>query len=453
MIHNNLLRLTEILHTSESIKDHVDEVYQLRLALDEHLTDEEKLNFNFKIKSCIQQEARKAFHSNSSFGAILAATGVGKSKIAVDEIYDIFKLAKSREEWEWPNILIVVPTEKLRDSNWPDELDKWGFENINDHIQLTCYASLKNYRDQKFDLVVFDEGHNVTENNFEPFMKENIVNSCMWLSATKPNSVKILMLEKYGIKPVYKITLDEATKLGIVAPYDITIVTTTLDNITKNIQGGSKKKPFLTTEKGKYTYLSASAFSRPNKFGFINRMRFIYDLRSKTEAAKYILENIIPKDLKTLIFCGGIEQAIELCDRRYFSKPTLNKKDKDNPVKVERYNRIISQYEGDKAFNDLSNDIISRMSCVDAINEGHNIVGMDVGFIVQLNGNELDLIQRIGRFIRYRPGHRGKIIILCVEGTVDKDWVNKAIKNLNKSNITFVELSRLKMGIETISFD
>ena len=72
------------------------------------------------------------------------------------------------------------------------------------------------------------------------------------------------------------------------------------------------------------------------------------------------------------------------------------------------------------------------------MNEGQNIPNLDNAVIVQLNSNELSTIQRIGRCIRYRPGHEATIYILSVVQTQDEKWVKKALENFDTNNIEYV---------------
>lgn len=455
--HNQLLRLSVILNSDDTIQNHADEIFKINEEIRDIVTDEEKAIISSRIKSKVQKEAEQAFYANNNWGAVLAATGSGKSKIAIDIAIDTVRKAGDKAR-----ILISVPTEKLRDVNWLDEFTKWDASYIWEHnVERCCYASLNKYEGETFDLVILDEGHNITENN-ALFFKQNTVKSCLLLTATKPrDNIKIGILTSLKILPVYELGLDESVKLGLVAPYDITVVTMFLDTTDKYIKAGNKKNTFYNTEKAQYNYLSSSVLAAPSKEGFLRRMRFIYDLRSKTEAAKLILEHVIPKELKTLIFCGSKKQAIQVCERRFFSKPTYTKKKGSvlTPAVIERevqkmkeYTEVLAHWEGDAAYNDFKEGKINRMSCVNALNEGENIEGLDVAFIVQLNSNDLHLIQRIGRTVRYRPGHIAKIIILCVIDTVEKDWVSKATEKLNCSNIRYIELSHLRMGIEKIIF-
>ena len=80
-------------------------------------------------------------------------------------------------------------------------------------------------------------------------------------------------------------------------------------------------------------------------------------------------------------------------------------------------------------------DQINYLGAVQALNEGEHIPDMDQILIVQINSRELNLIQRIGRTIRFRENHTAKIIILVASGTADEKWYRSATSNLNKSRI------------------
>lgn len=439
----------------KSIKTIANEIEVALKASEGRISNEIRTGFSNAIKTRVQNEAYEALSEANDWGCVFMATGSGKSKIAVDKIVNP-KIKRA---------LIVVPTERLRDTGWMEEFHKWHqmdiWENV---VERSCYASLNKYEGEHFDIVILDEGHNITENNSE-FFKKNKVDRCIVLTATRPRDLtKIHILKSLNLNPIYELSLDEAVKLGIVAPYDITVVTLTLDDKEKYITAGRKDKPFMNTEKAQYGYLSKRLEAMPNSMGFINRMQFIYSLRSKTEAARWLLENALPEDLKTLIFCGSKSQANTLSPFRYYSRPSPPKKLKEDKkytekqllkynTALQKYREDLAIYQGDKSLNKFINNEIPRLACCDALNEGHNISDMDIAFIVQLDSNPQNFIQRIGRTLRFRPGHRGKIIILCVEDSIDKDWVKKATASLDAANISYVELSRLKMGIEKLLFD
>lgn len=425
-----------------------------------------------EAKDKVQKEARAAYKASGYWGSWYMATGSGKTKPAIDEANEIVDSYRDSPTsfLRQPKILISVPTEKLRDEGWRDEFIKWTGGTIvwNNFVEKTCYASLHTYENEVFDMVILDEGHHITEANSD-FFRKNTVRRCLLMTATKPtNHIKIDILKELKLyNPCYTLSLDKAVELGIVAPYEITIVHMALGVTDKYIKveyldkKTKQKKFWMQTETERYNYLTRMVENSENPMAKINRMHFIRDLKSKTIVAQLLLENVIPPELRTLIFCGSKSQADTICEYRFYSKPSKPKyPDKPTPRRIETFNKKayeykvqISQYQSDTSLKLFQQQLINQLSCVEALNEGQNLEMLNVGFIVQLNAQAKDLIQRMGRLLRIRDGHRGKIIILCVDNTVDEEWINKATMSLDKNNIKHVQLQKLRTLEETISFD
>ena len=75
------------------------------------------------------------------------ATGVGKSKAAID----IATLAS-------PARILLIVAEIAHKENWKKEFEKWN-SGLWSRVTVECYASLKNYRDTEWDMIILDEGH------------------------------------------------------------------------------------------------------------------------------------------------------------------------------------------------------------------------------------------------------------------------------------------------------
>ena len=116
----------------------------------------------------------------------------------------------------------------------------------------------------------------------------------------------------------------------------------------------------------------------------LKRMRLLYNSINKTKFAKFLLESFIPKEERTIIFCGSIEQAEKICTNTFHSKVN------------------------DIAYNLFKQEKINSLSCVDAINEGDNISNLDNAIITKIKSKDLTLLQQIGRIIRFRPKHIAK---------------------------------------------
>lgn len=368
------------------------------------------------IRSKVQRMAVKSIEDNGGRGLLAMATGSGKSKIPI-------MYAKKKKN-KVKTIVLLVPTERLRDEGWHEEFIKWDALDIWTNVIRLCYASASKVKGLDVDLVIMDECHNVTELN-ATFFQKNKVRDVIALTATVPkNLLKQLLLGGINLKVTYELSLDEAVKMGFVAPYRITIGYTQLDNVNKTIKAGNKENPFYQTELANYNYLSNQLIkmdfhgqtnSARYKAFLLKRMRAIYSLESKTNIAKMALGQL-DQDDRTLVFCGTVEQAEKISEYTYHSK---NKKQ--------------SKVNLDKFINKEINEI----SCVKRLNEGENLPDLDKAIIVQLNSQEKDLVQRIGRLIRYRPGHMAHILILVAKDTQDEVWLSSALENIDKSIIDF----------------
>lgn len=362
-------------------------------------------------KSLIQKEALQKWLNNKFIGTLAIATGVGKTKIAIDALNLLYT--------EDCRCLLVVPTENLRDKNWKEECEKWDSMKVYSRLARECYVNLSKIKGQKFDLVILDEAHCITENNSE-FFKNNQISRVLALTATPPKDrVKFNLLN--SIAPIiFEYTLENGIKDGIITPFKIKVVDLVLDNKDKYVKAGSKAKPFLQTEEAQYSYLdklvTKSYFTErkdATKFALLARMRFIYNIKSKTKLAQYIIDNYM-KDERSLIFAGRIEQAEELCKETYHSKTN---------------DTNLSKFQEQK---------IQKLSCVQALNQGINIPNVDSAIITQLKSKDHHVIQQIGRVVRWREDHIANIWVLRLLNTVDEDWVNAALAGFDPSLIEYI---------------
>lgn len=346
----------------------------------------------------------------SNKGTLAIATGVGKSKIFIDACKHLIKVNPNA------TIALIVPTEKLRDENWKAEFIKWADIELYNKIERFCYASI-NKVTKVFDFVGADEVHNITELNSK-FFELNRNSSIMGLTATPPeDEIKSNLLKIYA-PVVFEYTLQEAVIDELVVPFNIKIIELPLDDKDKYIEVKTKSLQFKTTEKAYYDFLNKqinqaryAKNKQLEKFRILNRMRFLYNLKSKTELAKKLIAKL--EDKRLLIFCGTIAQAEELCKHSYHSQ------------------------KGDVDYLNFIHGEIKHLSCVRALNEGMNIPDLDAALIVQGSSKKREIIQRMGRAVRWREGHTAEIYIINSMGTQDVTWTQKALEGFTP-NIEYI---------------
>jgi superfamily II DNA or RNA helicase len=354
-----------------------------------------------EAKDRIQNEAVDIW-SLTRKGRFQMCTGSGKSRAAI--------LAAIKNGFT--NICIIVPTENLRDSNWPNELRQWSYSGS---VDIICYASASKVENKAYQMVILDEIHRLTTLSLT-FFSNNVCESILGLTATMPEDPEKLEMINQIAPCVYSYSLEQGIADGVVSPFKINVLDHMLDASEKYIEAGSAAKRFYSTEVAHYAYLSKlyrnhlyCGNHQVAKVWAQKRMRMLYNLKSKTDLAIKLLDKGLLHSERSLIFCGSIEQADLVCTHSYHSQST-----EDNLSK-------------------LKNKEISRLSCIKKLNEGENIPDMDSCLVLQCNSKELDLIQRIGRVVRWRPGHIADVWIVRTLNTQDEVWVDKALANFDRA--------------------
>jgi len=359
-------------------------------------------------KNEIQKKIVNSMLNSKGNGIIAAATGVGKTKCGIDYLKKI----------EFKKALWVVPTEILRDVTVKNEFTKWRAKTIFKKVETQCYANLKNINGKEYDVVILDEGHNLTENNSK-FFYRNKIGRAFILTATIPHEdEKIDIINDLNFRILYEIDLDFAVDNGLVSAYSVIVHEIPLDT-SKNFKVEVKDKSWYTSESQQYDYLTRKIEDEKdlegfaNKFLYFNRMRFIQNLPSKTRFAQKIIEKI-PDDKRCLIFCGSISQAETVCKNYYHSKSSK------------------------KHYNLFNEKKINKLAVVNALNEGHNMTDVTSAIMVQVNSNRRNYVQRQGRAIRWRKGHKSHIHIISSYETVDSRWVEKSLSAVDPKTIKYI---------------
>lgn len=410
-------------------------------------------------KDALQREAHFLW-ANSGKGTIAATTGSGKSRIPLLEIENMYTTG----QLTGVDILLCCPTENLRDDNWPAEFRNWNLEEVmQKHVKRVCYASLSNEKGARYKFIILDEIHWLTSNNSLPFAQN--VNGLVWinsnvfcdrimgLTATFPDPkrepFKYSLIQK--ICPiVFEYSLVSAVNDGILPDFELHVLLCSLNNTNKTIPGGTKAKPFKTTEQAHYNYLtklkdkalmeSRETFTKLGDAAMTgadttelsnkaNKMqswaetctfrvaRFLANLPTKTTLGKQLLE-VKCKNLKTIVFCGGIEQSKEL-----LNEDVYNSKDKG----TSKSNKLL----------DFKNDLIKHLGVVDAVNEGQNIPGIECAVIIHNNSRERAFLQRLGRVLRFRENYKAVVWWLVVQNTEDEKNMKRILTFLPKEKVHF----------------
>ena len=363
-------------------------------------------------------------------GTLQYATGVGKTRCGVLAA----ALVAQRLGMDC-QILILTPTETIRDRAWSEEFIKWGEKEIFDAcVKCVCIQTAYKWWGQHYDLVIADEIHNYIAPEFFNFFANNRYTQILGLSAYI-DPIKLPLLN--SVAPICdRVSTQEASKLGLISKF-------TIYNVPLNLTGDEKdsyksansnfarlfpvfdrnlkimyacmkpnvyeqhllrKGEVLTDDNKTFPYQCNAAMS--------NRKKLLYNASSKLEAVKHLCD--LYPERKTIIFSQTIDFADKVTEKlgdvcvSFHSK--LGKK-----ARIANLDKLID-----------NKTKITRISTAKALNEGVNVPDISMAIIASGTSKVKDLIQRIGRAVRWEEGKQALIFHLYIEDSQEEKWVSSS---------------------------
>lgn len=360
-------------------------------------------------------------------------TSYGKTFISLDTAFYYINKKRIKDY----KILILVG-EIAHINNWKAEFNKWGFPL--DNVELACYASMKNYIEDKFTVIILDEVHHATSLIRASILHKLKADRFIMASATMDKE-KIEFLGTKFTKDMYRIrvSLNTAFNNNTLPEPTVILVPVELDSLKKDQlyiarKSGipleldiSDKNQYLYDPKySKFSlrfrctaleyyimltqeidrldkqYRSKRTFALKNKLlqKGTERKRWLGEY--KTEVLSSLLKEL--KDKRYICFCSSIGQAEAI--NKYNS---IHSK-KSNPLDL---------------LNEFNLGNINSILVVKMLREGLNLVDTQYGIITQLDSRQLSAVQMVGRVLR----HKEPIIyVLYVKNTRDEDYLNSTIR-------------------------
>lgn len=362
-----------------------------------------------KNRTIIQEEALKAIEGKRKAGLGISM-GVGKTLIGLMYLDNIHVNCMFKK------YLIVAPKISIYDS-WKDECVKHGFAHLLPYLEFTTYRSLQK-ASKDYDIVILDECHSLKFSH--DYWLATFPGRILGLTGTPPRykaSEKGRMVSLY-CPILYTYIMDSAVDDKILNDYKIVVHVLPLSS-ERNMK--VKKKDgsyFMNSEQKSYEYWSdqLKRIMSPKEVQIkrIMRMKALMGFPTKEKYAKELLDMIHDK---CIVFCNTTEQADWICKNSYHSK---NQDSNDN-------------------LDEFKNGSITKLSCVQQLNEGVNIPNLKAGIILHSYSNERQSSQRIGRLLRLNPKDKSTIHILAYKDTVDMDWISEALKDIDSEKIVYTE--------------
>jgi superfamily II DNA or RNA helicase len=357
-----------------------------------------------------QKELAKTWIEKGEMGVIYAAPRFGKIRTTLHILKAYDKNCR---------LLISYPDSKIKQS-WLDDFETLGYDNPN--VTFTTHLSLKKYKDERYDLVVLDEVHTLSEAQIdvckELFRKNKRI---LGLSGTLSKQTRNTLEDELGLFVSCEYPLEKAIEEGVIVDYEITVVKTPLDNLTKQRYGSKVRTEKQQFDSYGYVINQMEREGRSTMFLRLARMRVIQSSLAKINLTKKIIQK--HKDERMLIFCGVTKVADSL------GIPSHHSKSSDKHL-----------------FQEFAEGKGNHMAVVRIGNSGVTYKPLNRVVINYFDSNSENLAQKIQRCtaMEYNnPDKKAKIYILTSNEDVELSWLRKALEFFDASKITYIDIKSL----------
>lgn len=315
------------------------------------------------------------------------------------------------------SILIAYPDNEIKKS-WKEDFKKRGYKN--DNITYTTHLSLYNYVDNKFDLVIIDEIHLLSDAQIADTKQLLMFNrDVIGLTGTLNERNEENILKQLGLKVIAYYPMELGIKEGIIVDYKITVFKTSLDNTVKGMFKNKNRTELEQFRALSYVIEMKSAEGEDTMFLRLARMRIIQNSIAKKEKTKKLLSEL--KDKRVLVFCGTTKVADSL------GIPSYHNKIRDKQI-----------------FQNFVEGKGNHLAVVKIGNSGVTYRPLDKVIINYFDSNGENLAQKINRCMGLEystPDKKAHIYIISSNQVVEQRWLRKALEFFDDEKIKYVTLN------------
>lgn len=313
------------------------------------------------------------------------------------------------------NIMIAYPDLKIK-SSWENDFKTRKYKNPN--ITYTTHLSLHKYQNEKFDIIVIDEIHLLSEAQIEAAKTLLAINKqVLGLTGTLARQTKMTLVNELDLSVVATYTIETAIKEGVIVDYQITVIKVPLDNVVINDYKGKKRTEKRHFDSYAWVINQLERQGKNTMFLRLARMRIIQSSFAKTSVTKALLAKY--KDERILVFCGTTKIADSLGIPSHHSKSENN----------ETFTGF-TEGEGN-----------NHMAVVKIGNTGVTYKPLNRVIINYFDSNSENLAQKINRCMGMEystPDKKAHIYIISSNEDVELKWLKKALEFFDKTKIKYI---------------
>ena len=356
------------------------------------------------IRDKRQKEFADVWMNHGKFGILNLCPRFGKIYTSINILEDL----------KPESILIAYPDNKIKDS-WQSDFEDRGYDDS--HVTYTTHLSLKKFADKKYDLIIIDEIHLLSEAQIEVCKDLLDINEhVLGLTGTLSSWTERTLEEQLDLHVIATYPIEKAIEEGVIVDYEIHVIRVPLDNTIMQDYKGKKK-----TEKKQFEALTWVINKLQNSgsdtmFMRLARMRLIQSSLAKVKATKTLLAK--HADERVLVFCGVTKIADNLGIPSYHSKSTEK-----------------------QLFEDFAEGKGNHLAVVKIGNTGVTYKPLDKVIINYFDSNAENLAQKINRCMAMEyntPDKKAHIYIVSTTEPTELKWLSKALEFFDENKIKYI---------------
>jgi superfamily II DNA or RNA helicase len=323
--------------------------------------------------------------------------GVGKTRGSLNCVKWMDEKVRIESIASNPRGLIVTHTAYSRDTTWPKEIAEthpWLLDRIKSGtVEIVHKDHVLSLPARHYSWIIWDECHLIKKEHFA-FFNRNSYNSLIIMSGTKHDDETLeKALRKLVNHKVMEISVEQAVSSKIINDYRVKLIAV----------------PMYDTEAVRYKDIAVKLTKARHVSQEVanmitgQRMRFIYELRSKLEVMKKFV-NHCPN--RKLIFTTRKE------DCGFFS------------------NNIYHSDTDDKSLKAFANGEVNDLVSIKQIRTGGNFKNFDIILNNQIQSKKSTFMQDLGRLFRLEVDQVGTIYAFYAADTQDMIWATKATEGI-----------------------
>jgi len=377
-----------------------------------------------------QKKAGMAFDTSGKRGIVEAATGSGKTFIALRYI----------EKYPDEDFTILVPTIVLL-GQWKERIEKYlGFSpalvgdgnHESGRVVVAIVNSIRELSGRSFQNLILDECHHYLSDENVKFLCNNQFSNIMGLSATVKRSDN-RNYEPFGLPIIFQYTQSDGIKAGDLCEFDIINVGVKLTELERRSYDKHDEivKALYPKYAGQNIYAGGNFEMMRLRMAIGYRKKVLINAVNKNVVVLDIIEK--HKDSKIIFFTELISAATKI-------SKALDKLG----IRHAFYHSKLTADQKRAAVQLYKDGVYKIIISVRALDEGLDVAETDVGIIHSGNRTAKQAIQRTGRILRAKDGrallyqvycldtmetNEIKIRIKALPGARKIEWVSKEVEN------------------------